>query len=85
MSNPDELTCQELVALVTDYLEGALSPAERLRFEEHLAECTGCRNYLVQFRLALRIVGSIGVEPISDQSRAAMLDLFRQQKPADEQ
>ena len=34
-----ELTCQELVELVSDYLEGALSPEDRRRFEEHLAGC----------------------------------------------
>ena len=43
MTFPDELTCQELVELVTDYLEDALSPAERVRFEEHLIVCPDAR------------------------------------------
>ena len=40
----DEVACRELVELVTDYLEGALQPAERRRFEAHVAGCDGCRS-----------------------------------------
>jgi hypothetical protein len=36
MGELDEaMACQELVELVTAYLEGYLAPAERTRFEEH--------------------------------------------------
>ena len=34
-----EMPCQELVELVTDYLEDRLSPVDRIRFEAHIAEC----------------------------------------------
>ena len=50
------MSCQELVELVTDYLEGALSEGDRARFDEHLAECAGCRAYLAQVRSTLRVV-----------------------------
>jgi predicted anti-sigma-YlaC factor YlaD len=50
------MSCQELVELVTDYLEGALAPGERARFDEHLDECPGCRAYLEQLRVTLRLV-----------------------------
>ena len=50
------MSCQELVELVTDYLEGALSEEDRARFDEHLAECAGCRAYLAQMRSTLRVV-----------------------------
>lgn len=50
------MSCQELVELVTDYLEGALSEEDRARFDEHLAECAGCRAYLAQMRGTLRAV-----------------------------
>jgi anti-sigma factor RsiW len=53
-----ELTCQELVELVTDYFEGALPVAERARFDAHLAECEGCRLHLDQVRTAIRLVHS---------------------------
>jgi anti-sigma factor RsiW len=56
----DDLSCQELVELVTDYLEGALPPAERERFDAHLAVCSGCRAHLAQMRTTLKLVGATG-------------------------
>ena len=47
---PDPLTCRELVELITDYLEGAMPPDERARFEAHVAECDGCEAYVRQMR-----------------------------------
>jgi anti-sigma factor RsiW len=50
------MSCQELVELVTDYLDSALSPDDRARFEAHLSECEGCRAYLEQMRMTVRLV-----------------------------
>jgi anti-sigma factor RsiW len=50
------MTCQELVELVTDYLEGTMSAGDRARFEEHLAVCPGCQTYLEQMRQTMRLV-----------------------------
>ena len=50
------LSCRELVELVTDYLEGALSAAERERFEEHVAACDGCEAHLEQIRATIVLV-----------------------------
>ena len=43
------LACSELVELVTDYLDGALSKGERARFEAHIAGCDDCTVYVAQF------------------------------------
>jgi anti-sigma factor RsiW len=56
---PVDLACRELVELVTDYLEGALPPAERDRFEAHLRSCRGCAAYLKQMRDLVRVSGRI--------------------------
>ena len=53
----EQLSCQELVELVTDYLEGALPPAERARFDAHIALCDGCRAYLEQIRATIALSG----------------------------
>ena len=50
-----DLSCAELVELVTDYLEGALPPAERARFEAHLEECEGCTRYLDQIHTTIAV------------------------------
>jgi anti-sigma factor RsiW len=52
-----DLSCQELVELVTDYLEGALAPAERARFEAHLDECPGCTRYVDQIGATIAVAG----------------------------
>jgi predicted anti-sigma-YlaC factor YlaD len=76
----NELTCQELVELVTDYIEGAMSPAERERFEQHLASCSGCRNYLDQMQQTIRALGKNADEGIAPDARNVLLDLFRDWK-----
>lgn len=51
----EDLPCQTLVELVTDYFEDALAPAERARFEAHLTECPGCAEYVEQMRATLAL------------------------------
>jgi anti-sigma factor RsiW len=76
MNEPD-LTCQELVELVTDYLEGALSHADRERFEQHLAECDGCTLYVAQMRRTVAVVGALREEHVEPEARDALLDVVR--------
>ncbi len=71
------LTCQELVEIVTEYLEEMLPPAERARFEEHLSICSGCRAYLDQMRHTLGILGALPEETIPEQARDDLLQAFR--------
>ena len=59
----DQLSCQELVELVTDYLDDALPPAERVRFDAHIAGCDGCTGYLEQIRLTIASTGRLAPEP----------------------
>jgi MFS family permease len=51
---PDELACQELVELVTDYLDGALPPDLKNKFQQHLNGCGGCAEYVRQVGLTIR-------------------------------
>ena len=71
------LACQELVELVTDYLEGRLSSAERERFDVHIAGCDACTAYLEQMRMTLTALGRIPEESISEQAREELLITFR--------
>ena len=56
------MTCQELVELVTDYLEGALSPARRQALEAHLGECADCLRYVGQMELTSRLLARLTAE-----------------------
>jgi anti-sigma factor RsiW len=76
------MSCKELVELVTDYLEDALPPAERARFEEHLAICPGCVTYLEQIRTTVQTVGTLREESIPPSTRDELLRAFRDWKRA---
>ena len=80
MTSSNELSCIELVELVTAYLEGALSPRDRVRFEEHLAICQGCRNYLDQMQQTITLVGKLAVESVPVGAREQLLQAFRNWK-----
>ena len=82
MTDNTDLTCRELVELVTDYLEGLLSARRRARFEEHLAKCIGCRNYLAQMRQTIKLAGQLTEESIAPQARDDLLGVFRNWKKA---
>jgi len=71
-----EMPCQELVELVSDYLEGALSPVDRARFEAHIRQCEGCTHYLEQIRLTIRLAGRLTAESMSQEARDTLLRAF---------
>jgi len=70
---PDELTCRELVELVTDYLEEMLPSAVLARFEAHLLECDDCPMYIDQLRTTIRLVGRLDEADVSPNARVALL------------
>jgi anti-sigma factor (TIGR02949 family) len=75
-----ELSCQELVELVTAYLDGALGPVERTRFEEHLAACPGCTIHLDQVRRTIAALGHLTEETLPPAARERLLEAFRSWK-----
>lgn len=74
---PEDLSCKQLVELVTDYLEQALPDPKRARFEAHLAECEGCRTYLDQMRKTIGALGALTEEALPAEERRQLLELFR--------
>lgn len=71
------LDCNELVELVTAYLDDALDADTRARVEAHLATCDGCVNYIQQFRQTVRTVGKIRDEQLDPGFRNRLLDAFK--------
>ena len=74
---PHELVCREVVELVSDYLEEAMTELERALFEEHLAMCDGCSAYLEQMRATLRVAGTLRAEAVDPTVCAHLVDAFR--------
>jgi anti-sigma factor RsiW len=73
----EELSCQELVELVTDYLEGALPSELHDRFERHIAHCSGCQGFLKQMRATIRATGTLTVDSLTPDAESTLLDAFR--------
>jgi anti-sigma factor RsiW len=73
---PAEIPCQEVVELVTDYLEGTLSRGERRRFEHHLAGCPHCTAYLAQMRETLRLTGRLIPEDLSAEMQREFAAIY---------
>jgi anti-sigma factor RsiW len=72
-----EMTCRELVELVTDYFEGRLPESNRVPFEAHLAECGHCVEYVAQMRWAIDVLGELCAEAIDPAREAELLATFR--------
>jgi anti-sigma factor RsiW len=73
----EDLSCQELVELVTDYLEDALPAELRERFERHIEHCAGCQTYLAQMRATIAATGTLAPEALSPEAESALLEAFR--------
>jgi anti-sigma factor RsiW len=73
----DDLACSEAVELMTDYLEGALTDAERRRLEAHLESCAGCTEYLAQLAAVAGSLGGLAEEAIPRELRSSLIASFR--------
>jgi anti-sigma factor RsiW len=73
----EDVPCQDLVELVTDYLEGILDPVTAAAVDAHLAGCDACRVYVEQFRETIAVLGRVSAGTLSARSRAALVDAFR--------
>jgi anti-sigma factor RsiW len=71
------VTCQQVVELVTEYLEGVMEPHRRARFEAHLAGCDGCTNYLEQFRTTISVAGRLDISDVPAPVMDELLVAFR--------
>ena len=77
LRRPPELVCQEMVELITDYLEGALSRSQRRRFDAHIAGCEHCAEYLEQMRATIRLTGRLSAEDLTPEMQEEFADLYR--------
>ena len=72
-----EMACQELVEVITGYLEGTLPELDRARFETHLASCASCQEYLEQMQALVRLTGKLTTRSLEPESVDSLLNAFR--------
>ena len=75
--NSDDLSCKELVELVTDYIEDRLTAWLRTRFEMHLSYCAPCRIYLAQMRETVTLAGRLSEKALPAGAKETLLAAFR--------
>jgi anti-sigma factor RsiW len=72
-----EMPCQELVELVTAYLDGSLSRRDRRRFEAHISGCEHCTEYVEQMRETIAATGRLTEDDIDPEVRDELLAVFQ--------
>ena len=77
LDTTEQMTCQELVELVTDHLEGALDPCDELRFDDHLRTCPHCVDYVEQIQVVVEALGGLAEQPLPDDLRDRLIASFR--------
>jgi|HubBroStandDraft_1064217.scaffolds.fasta_scaffold835998_1 anti-sigma factor RsiW len=73
----NDLVCQQVVELVTDYLEETMSRSERRRFDAHLRACPNCSAYLRQMQATIRAMGRLSSEDIAPAALDELTEMFR--------
>jgi anti-sigma factor RsiW len=72
-----DLVCREAVAMLSSYLDGALSASDTRRLEAHLADCPNCSEYVEQFRATIAAVGSVEPDDLEPEVRDELVELYR--------
>jgi anti-sigma factor RsiW len=78
--SPLHISCQEVVELVSDYVEQALPPDDAAVLEQHLNFCDGCVWYVDQVRTTINVVGELRAEDLPEETKAKLLVAFRDWK-----
>ena len=73
----EHISCQEVVELVTGYVDGALDAEEASLFEQHLNFCDGCVWYVDQMRATIATVGRVEEEEVPPEARDRLMAAFR--------
>jgi hypothetical protein len=68
--------CRDLMERVTDYLEGAMTPEEVAKVEDHLAGCDGCNAAIEQFRMTITIEGKLTEDDVDAVDPAVVDELL---------
>jgi anti-sigma factor RsiW len=74
--------CNEIVEVITAYLEGALKRREKKAFERHIRKCDGCTNYVEQIRITIETLGRVSTDDLPPELRENLVAAFRDWRTA---
>jgi anti-sigma factor RsiW len=77
MTTEPDVTCREVVEMLSDYLDDAIPAPDRARLDEHLAGCDGCTAALEQLRETIRVTGALTEDQVAEPQLHAIRGVFR--------
>jgi len=73
------ITCEQVTALLLDYVAGALDPTTTLVLEQHLQNCPDCVAFLRTYRESIRFTRTLRYEDIPGELQD-LVHVFLRQK-----
>ena len=70
-------TCRQMTDLVLGYLTGKLSPSVKREFEQHLALCPDCVNFLNTYKKTVAVTKSVQQSDLPARVRDNILSFLR--------
>jgi len=70
------MTCRDVIDVLSDYLEGALTPEVAADLERHLADCVPCRAYLATYRRTRALGTQAARLEMPDEMRTRLRDFL---------
>ena len=80
-SSPDDLTCQQVTALLVEYVNDTLAPETMRTFQEHLRDCSDCLAYLRTYRATIRALGTVRYEDMPAALQDRLLSFLHTRLP----
>ena len=80
-SSPDDLTCQQVTALLVEYVNDTLAPETMRAFQEHLRDCADCLAYLRTYRATIRALGTVRYEDMPAALQDRLLSFLHTRLP----
>ena len=74
---PAEAGCREVFELLSDYVDGELSPELRAALEEHLGTCPPCERFLKTFQKTRALCRESLLEEMPDELRTRLRSFLK--------
>ena len=78
-SSTDDLTCQQVTALLVEYVNDTLAPETMRACQEHLRDCADCLAYLRTYHATIRALGTVRYEALPAALQDRLLSFLHTQ------
>lgn len=72
-------TCEDVIALISEYIDGDLAPAVARRLDGHLANCPSCEVFLQTLRATRDAVRSLHRDQIPQECHTRLREFLERE------